>query len=105
MTTELNEGNTVYVVTEEFEIEEFKVYHYDKIEDELFVIHPIFWEERNDPSRGYPFNPRPNQYRQTRPEALHLLLQKLSERRKDLMREASEITDKIADVINEMYPE
>ena len=100
--TKLKEGDTLYFITDAWEIEEARVYDDVNLYG-AWVIKPEDWEHRD--FNIHSFHLDPNEFRPTRPEALHLLLQKLSERRKELMREASEVTDKIADVINEMYPE
>jgi hypothetical protein len=101
--SDLKEGDTVWLASLNQGIREAR-YWSDADSQTIWVAYPEDWERLKE-SNDYLFCRGQNQYRATRSEALQLLLQKLSKRRKELMREASEVTDKIADVINEMYPE
>ena len=101
--TQLQRGDTIYLVAAT-DIQQVRLWA-DAGEGDLWVADPKDFTNLTEEDDSQSWYCSRYSWRLTRREALELLRQKLEQRRVQLTREVEEITDKIGEVINELYPE
>ena len=103
MGAHLQRGDKIYLVTAT-EIQQVRLWA-DAGEGNLWVASPEDFDDLTEEDDSQSWYCSRYSWRRTRLEALELLKQRLEQRRVQLTREVEEITDKIGEVINELYPE
>ena len=98
--TELQEGDTVFLVTDQFEIKEVKYFGHC-YDEEIWVVDPEDWRDvkmRDDMC----YLRQHHQWRPTRIQALGLLRQKLKQRWQHLKAEIESVEEYIDSITEEL---